>query len=72
MSFSKLTSKRLFLIGPPGNGKSRTANTLLGSNEFPYGDTPSRHTMEIQIENHEDGLLIVDFPGTVFNNLRSN
>jgi ribosome biogenesis GTPase A len=72
MSFSKLTKKRLFLIGPPGCGKSRTANTLIGSEAFPWGSNPGRHTIEIQIETHETGLTIVDLPGKVFNNPNSN
>ncbi len=63
MSFSKLTNKRLFLIGPPGHGKSRTGNTLLGENWLTYGDKRSRVTTEIQIETHENGLLLVDLPG---------
>jgi hypothetical protein len=65
MSYSKLANKRLFLIGPSGHGKTRTANTLIGSNRFPYGDARSRCTLKIQIETREDGLMIVDTPRNV-------
>jgi ribosome biogenesis GTPase A len=72
MSFSRITGKRLVLIGPPGHGKSRTANTLIGSNRYSYGDSRSRHTLRIQDETNEDCLMIVDIPGKVFNNQKFN
>ena len=63
MSFSKLSNKRLLLIGPPGHGKSRTSNSLIGANQFAYGDKRGRFTLEMQIETHIDGLSIIDMPG---------
>ena len=63
MSSSRLNGKRIIIIGPPGHGKSRTANTLIGSNKYPYGDTRSRHTLRMQCETNENGLSIIDLPG---------
>jgi putative ribosome biogenesis GTPase RsgA len=63
MSLSKLNGKTIVIIGPPGHGKSRTANTLIGSNRYPYGDARSRHTLKMQYETNEDGLSIIDLPG---------
>jgi ABC-type dipeptide/oligopeptide/nickel transport system ATPase component len=63
MSLSNLAQKRLFIIGPPGAGKSRTGNTLTNGNHFKYGRSLDRITTEVRIRSHPDGLMIGDMPG---------